>query len=194
MAARRLSLLALLLTATLAAGCADPPNKELHQAQGAIEAARAAGAEQYAKTELAAAVDALRRADAAVGQRDYRLALNHALDSRERAQTAAREAADRKAEARGEVERTLVELTVAMSQAQARLDAAAKARVNRNALREPRATLAAATASVQKAGAAIAAGNYPAAREALSGLKARVEAAIAQMDTATTVRTRPKRR
>jgi hypothetical protein len=67
----------------------DPPDKEIKQAQAAIEAARGAGAGQYAKTEYAAAQDALKRATDAVADRDYRLALNHALDARERAEAAA---------------------------------------------------------------------------------------------------------
>ena len=75
--------------------CGEPPDKEMHQAQGAIDAARAAGADTYAPDEFKAAVDALARAQDAVAQRDYRLALNNALDSRERAQNAARMGADR---------------------------------------------------------------------------------------------------
>ena len=67
----------------------EPPDKEMQQAQGAIDAARAAGADQYAHEEFAAAQEALTHANEAVEQRDYRLALNHALDSRERAQNAA---------------------------------------------------------------------------------------------------------
>ena len=70
-----------------AGGCGEPPSKEMHQAQGAIDAARAAGAERYAADTLAAAVKALAQADLAANQRDYRLALNHALDSRERRRT-----------------------------------------------------------------------------------------------------------
>ena len=80
---------ALLITA-----CGDPPNKEMDQAQGAIDAARAAGADRYAATEYTAATDALKRSQDAVAQRDYRLALNEALNSREHAQNAAREGAD----------------------------------------------------------------------------------------------------
>ena len=53
--ARRLALVILILSAS----CAEPPSKEMNQAQGAIEAARAAGADRFAATELAAAVDAL---------------------------------------------------------------------------------------------------------------------------------------
>src|SRR4029078_2966791 len=82
------------------AACGDPPEKEMQQAQGAIDAARAAGADRYAVEEYTAATEALKNARIAVEQRDYRLALNHALDSLERAQEAARQAADGKAAAR----------------------------------------------------------------------------------------------
>ena len=91
--------LACVLAALLASACTSPPNKEMDQAQGAIDAARAAGAERYAATELAAANTALKNANDAVQQGDYRLALNHALDSREQAQNAARVAADTQGEA-----------------------------------------------------------------------------------------------
>src|SRR5690606_23255882 len=73
-------------------GCAEPPRKEMDQAQGAIDAARAAGADVYAADSLSEAITALTRADEAVAQRDYRQALSHALDARERAQAAARDA------------------------------------------------------------------------------------------------------
>src|SRR5207302_905741 len=61
---------ALLIAALFAAACGDPPDKEMDQAQGAIEAARAAGADRYATTEYAAANDALTRARLAVTGRD----------------------------------------------------------------------------------------------------------------------------
>ena len=46
-----------------------PPNKEMDQAQGAIDAARAAGAERYAATEYTAATEALKNANDAVAGR-----------------------------------------------------------------------------------------------------------------------------
>ena len=91
---RRLLLSLAVVAAMTGAACGDPPDKEMQQAQGAIDAARAAGADQYARDEFTAAEDALKRSHDAVAQRDYRLALNAALDARERAQTAAKEAAD----------------------------------------------------------------------------------------------------
>jgi flagellar hook-basal body complex protein FliE len=107
-----------------AAACASPPQKEMDQAEGAIATARATGAPQYAAAEFTAAEDALRRSHEAVAQRDYRQALNQALDARERAQNAAREAADKKAVARGQAERAITEAELALATAQQRLGAA----------------------------------------------------------------------
>jgi hypothetical protein len=104
-------------------GCAAPPQKEMDQAEGAIATARAAGAVQYAATEFAAAEAALKRSHEAVAQRDYRQSLNYALDARERAQTAAREAADKKAVARGRAERAITAGELALATAQQRLGA-----------------------------------------------------------------------
>ena len=90
--ARRFPLSFAFVAALAATACGDPPEKEMQQAQGAIDAARAAGADQYATDEFTAAQAALKRAHDAVDQRDYRLALNNALDARERAQNAAKQA------------------------------------------------------------------------------------------------------
>ena len=100
--------------------CAEPPNKELDQAQGAIEAARAAGADQFATEEIRAAVDALARAHTAVGQRDYRQALSAALDAKERARDAARTAAERMAQLRSEAERVIESAARAVTVAEQR--------------------------------------------------------------------------
>ncbi|PYQ93511.1 MAG: hypothetical protein DMF96_29615 [Acidobacteria bacterium] len=55
---RRLPLSLAMLAAMAGAACGNPPDKEMQQAQGAIDAARAAGADQYARDEFAAAEDA----------------------------------------------------------------------------------------------------------------------------------------
>ena len=128
----------LLAIVLAAAGCGDPPTKEMNQAQGAIDAARAAGAEQYATDEYKAAVDALRRAQDAVTQRDYRQALNDALDSRERAQNAAREASSQKAQARSQAERLVAEVTTALAAATGRLDTAHAPKCQPKRSRPPR--------------------------------------------------------
>ena len=180
----KLRMSACIVAAVLVAGCGDPPNKEMDQAQGAIDAARAAGADRYASTEYTAATDALKRAQDAVGQRDYRQALNEALDSREHAQNAAREAADTKAQVRGEVERDMAQIAALIAEANTRLNAATRTRVPRRTIDGPRSELAAVDESVQKAGAAMRADDYLAARMELQGVRARIEKAMQALPAA----------
>jgi hypothetical protein len=174
-----------ILTLTLtAAACAEPPNTEMDQAQGALDAARAAGAEQYAPEEYRAAADALKRSQDAVAQSDYRLALNHALDSRERAQNAARLAADGKAQVRGEADRILLEVTGPIVQANARLEAARRARVPRRLLAAPAQEVATISEEVQNAREMLGAGKYLEARDLLQALKLRMQKTMAAIDRA----------
>jgi Domain of unknown function (DUF4398) len=154
----------------VAVSCADPPNKELHQAQGAIDAARAAGADSYATEEFTAAVDALARAEAAVGQRDYRLALSQALDSRERAQNAAKLAASQKAAVRSAAERLLAEVTSAVAVASTRL-AAETSRKPSPAVVALQSAVQNARAALDDAGKALATEDYLEARRRLQGVR-----------------------
>lgn len=125
----RLRPVAAALCAAAAVACSEPPHKEMHEARGAIAAARAAGAQTYAADEYRDAQRALDQSNQAVTDRDYRLALRYALDARERAQDAARAAADRKAEARGNAERALGAAEVVLREAERRLAAARAARM-----------------------------------------------------------------
>jgi Domain of unknown function (DUF4398) len=176
---------AVITIALATAACAEPPNKEMDQAQGALDAARAAGAEQYAREEYRAASDALKRAHDAVAQSDYRLALNNALDSRERAQNAARQAADGKAQVRAEVDRTMREVTGLVVQANARLEAARKARVPRHLVAAPAQDVATVSEEVQKASEMVRSGNYLEARDLLQSLKLRMQKTMGAIDKAT---------
>jgi len=173
-----------LVTALAAAGCGEPPTKEMHQAQGAIDAARAAGAERYAPEEYQAAVDALKHAEDAVAQRDYRLALNHALDSRERAQNSAREAASERAEARSRAERTLAEVTTALAAAAVKLDAAAEAKVPAKSLAAPRDVIVATQRQVQEAGTLLGREDYIGAQKVLADRVPALHAASQEIDRA----------
>jgi hypothetical protein len=165
------------LAGLLCVACAEPPLKEMNQAQGAIDAAKAAGAQQYAAEELKAATDAMQRAEDAVGQRDYRLALNNALDSRERAQMAARNAADGKARARGRAEGRVAEVTTALAAATERLKAAEAARVPKAASAPLAADIRAAQDALQEAGTALGREDYRKAADVLEGHTARLRAA-----------------
>jgi hypothetical protein len=156
----------------------------MDRAQGAIDAARAAGAEQYAPTEYSAATAALSSANDAVAAGDYRLALNHALQSHEYAQNAARATADTKARMRAEVERAVTDVTALVADGETRIAAARRAGVPRRVLTPAVDALAAARASLQKAGEAVAAGDYLAANAALEGVKEGAAKALAGVDAA----------
>jgi uncharacterized membrane protein YgaE (UPF0421/DUF939 family) len=180
-----MSRLAGLLVALLVSACAAPPNKEMDQAQGAIDAARAAGAERYAATTYKAATEALKNANDAVAQGDYRLALNYALESREQAQNAARDAAESRTRLRSEIEKSMAEVAGLLAQASTSLDAARRnARIPRRTLNEIAATIARVNVDVQKAGEAMKAEDYIAAQPAVEGVKERIEKAIAALDAA----------
>jgi hypothetical protein len=186
---RRLA--ALLGALVLCAACSEPPQKELDRAQGAIDAARAAGAERYATPEFTAATGALKEAHDAVEQRDYRLALTKALDASERGQQAARQAADGKARARGDVERTITSVTTSLQQLQAVLKAEA-ARLPAPLLTQARRDAANSQAALQKARSLLDAEQYLDARDALVGLHERIDA---QLKAATEAgKARPVRR
>jgi Domain of unknown function (DUF4398) len=178
MVRRVLPLGTILLSVFLTVACSEPPNKELHQAQGAIDAARAAGAAVYAPEELKGAVDALTRAQDAVGQRDYRLALNHALDSRERAQAAAKRAADERATVRSEAERLLADTAAAVSIATVRLKAAEDTRTPAEGTATLRAAIETARKAIEAAGNALAKEDYLGARQQLQGISRAVAAAV----------------
>src|SRR5207237_5155423 len=62
-AVRRLLITVLLFAA---AGCSEPPQKEIDQAQAAVDLARTGGADTYAAEEYAAAVAGLQKAHASV--------------------------------------------------------------------------------------------------------------------------------
>jgi hypothetical protein len=165
------------LLLVLAAACTSPPNKEMDQAQGAIDAARAAGADRYAPTEYAAATTALKDASDAVAQGDYRLALNHAIDSREQAQNAARVAADTRAKVRGDTERSLAEVNALMTQVNAWIASPAAARTPRTR-RTAQQVVTTSTAVVQKAGSAMQAEDYAGAQKLLTETKERLQEAL----------------
>jgi predicted S18 family serine protease len=190
--ARRL-VLSLALTAAIAGvACGDPPEKEMQQAQGAIDAARAAGADQYARDEFTAAEDALKRARDAVDQRDYRAALNAALDARERAQTAAKEAVNGKATARVEAEKALAAATAALDDARARLKTVENGRATARAVAAARRAIADDESTVQEARTAFDKGDYVASIDKARAAAARLHASTRDLDA--TVPTTGRRR
>jgi hypothetical protein len=179
---RRASLLFVaIVLAAAALGCGgDPPDKEMQQAQGAIDAARAAGAEQYAHDEFTAAEDALKHANDAVNDRDYRQALNYALDSRERAQNAAAMAADGKVAARADADRAINAATGAVNELAQKLKTPDP---SRRAASPPRKGLADGERALQEARAAFGKADYLTARKKAAEASEAVAAASKALDT-----------
>src|SRR5205823_5583629 len=138
-AVRRLLITVLLFAA---AGCSEPPQKEIDQAQAAVDLARTGGADTYAAEEYAAAVAGLQKAHASVDERDYRQALSYAIDARQRAQNALRLAGEGKTNAQRAADAAVRDVSKQVDQLQARLQAAEKARVPTKELRGPRAAIA----------------------------------------------------
>jgi hypothetical protein len=181
---RRVLLALAVLAALAAAACGTPPDKELQQAQNAIDGARAAGADRFSPTEFAAAVDALNKARVAVADRDYRLALNHALDARERAQAATKEATDRKAAARRDAERAIAAAADALTDARTRLKSAEAAHAPTTELLSGRDAIADAEAGVQKTRTAFVAGDFAGATEAANRIAAKLRQISQGLDAA----------
>ncbi|MDQ3071430.1 MAG: hypothetical protein M3R55_17080 [Acidobacteriota bacterium] len=175
---RRLALLLLLPVCLVA--CGEPPLKEFHQAQGAIEAARAAGAEVFAPEELAAADLALKRYGDAVAERDFRQALSHALDARERASAAAQKAAADKATRRGAVERMIVLLATHVERG--RVVANGATRAQDPAAHALRQVIADTERALQNARAALERDDVPSALAVLNGFEARLQEALRPFD------------
>jgi len=194
-------LLVLLCTITcavvLSVACSAPPQKEIDQAQQAIDSARAAGAEQYAPESFAEATAALQQSHEAVNQRDYRLALSRAVDASDRAQEAARAAADNKAKARTQSEAAVNTINTLVLHLQARVKAAEEVRVPSRELAPARQTLRDAEAALQKARTQLAAENYAGATRTVSQLDSEIRSETRVVDAAITLRTArrpPKKR
>ena len=183
----------LVIFSMLASACGDPPEKEMQQAQGAIDAARAAGADEYAQSEFVAAGDSLNHAREAVTERDYRLALSNALDSREHAQTAAKEAADNKARFAERTSRSLNEALAALNDAHAKLKIAESARVPNRTLMAARQAITAADLAVQEARAAFSRGEYKAASNVIEPTLTSLRAATRDLEALTSAPGRRRR-
>jgi len=193
---RRVALVSASLGLLLAVACAEPPTKEMNQAQGALDAAKAAGAEAFAPDEYEAAHAALANSNTAAQQGDYRQALAYALDARERAQEAARRAGDEKARIRAEADRALARAEVLLDQARASLTAARAARVSGPVLAPHVTRIGNAETAIRDARAAMVREDFTAAARAVQGLDVALARSTSEMDAAATARAtrRPARR
>ena len=186
-------LLALFGAIALCAACAEPPQKEIDRAQGAIDAARAAGADSYAAAEFTAATTALQQAHDAVAQRDYRTALSRALTASERAQEAARQAAEARARARADAEVALSAATTSVQQLRSAIAGAEEAKLPSAQLAPFRAAAGRFDTRLQEARTHLDAGRYAEASTALRTVTPDVREQIRRLNELTS-KLRPTRR
>jgi Domain of unknown function (DUF4398) len=166
----------------LATACSEPPQKEIDQAQAAVDLARTGGAEVYAAEEYTAAAAGVQKAHAAVDQRDYRQALSHAIDARQRAQSALRQASEGKGKAQREAEITMAAASTQLTRLEARLAAAEAAKVPKKELRAPRAVLADARKGLQEARTEIGAENYAKAGAIITAVRKNLDEAVQDVE------------
>jgi len=171
----------LVLLALIASGCSQPPQKEIDQAQTALDAAKSAGAEKYASDEYRAASASLQKAHDSVDQRDYRQALNYAIDSRQRSQEATKLAAEGNVRARQEASQLVTDVGVHFSQARTRLQTLDPSGTSKD-LRLLRGMLLEAESSLQDARTQIRAGNYDRVAELVTHVRGIVDQANRLLD------------
>jgi molecular chaperone GrpE (heat shock protein) len=139
-----------LITVGIAA-CVAPPEKERHEAEAAIDAARQVDAAAFAPNELHAAENALKRYDDAVAQRDYRQALSAALEARDLANQASKQAAVHKADVQRQAEQLVADADSLTKVMAARLAGATGPRPTGATAERLRTALRTATPVLQKA-------------------------------------------
>ena len=106
----------LVVAAVLAAGCGEPPTREIQAAEAALERARQAQAELYAPERLREAQAALDGARKLAESRDYRGALSSANAAAERARAAAQAAGAARTLAKSAAEVALAELQAVLDE------------------------------------------------------------------------------
>jgi hypothetical protein len=185
---------AVILASFSIASCGgNPPDKEIQQAQAAVDTARAASADRYAKEDFSASTDALKNAHTAVDARDYRLALNYALESKDRAEAAAKDAADRKATARSNADRALRNAAIELVDVRAKLKSPQAAQKPLRVLNAARSAAADGENHVQEARAAFNREDYPKVLEILAAPAARLRESIRALDAGNASQTKRPR-
>ena len=180
-----------IIASSIVACGGNPPDKEIEQAQAAVDAARAASADRYAKEDFTASTDALKNAHAAVDARDYRLALNYALEAKDRADTAARDAPDRKAAARSNADRALRNAALWLVDIRAKLRTAQGHQPAR-VVNAAKKTAAESESRVQEARAAFDREDYQKVMEILAAPTARLRESLRTLDGDASQSKRPK--
>jgi hypothetical protein len=167
---RRAAFLALVLFA--AAGCDQPPLKEIAAAEAQVDAARKAGADAWAADRIKEADAALAQARRHVQGRDYRAALSAASDAAERARGAIQAVKVAREAARGRTEVAVTDARASLAAADAAHQQALLARVPEAAFEELRTKAVAVRHGLEEVAALLEKDDLQAAADRAEALKA----------------------
>jgi hypothetical protein len=158
----------------LAAGCEQPPTKEITAAEQALAQARTDGADTFAPGQYREAEAAFAEAQRKVQAQDYRGALSSAQDAAEKARAASLAAGSARTLARNAADLAQDEAQIAMDEVAEIRAQAAKQKVPDAAFDELTPRLAEAEAAVQALQKALAGADFQAMQQAAADVKAKV--------------------
>jgi hypothetical protein len=169
--ARLAPVLALCLLAT---ACEQPPSKELAAAEAALAQARADGADAFAPEQFREAQAALADANRKVQAKDYRGGLSSALDASEKSRAASAAAGSARALARSSAELAGSEAQAALDEVAEIRAQATKAKVPDKAFEELLPRVAEAQAAVDAVAKALSDGDVLTAQKLTASLRTSV--------------------
>lgn len=163
-----------LVLCLLPAACEQPPSKEIAAAEAALGQARADKADVFAPEQFREAQAALAEAQRKVQAKDYRGALSSALDAAEKSRAASLAATSARALARSAAELAEGEAQIALDEVAEIRAQAAKAKVPDKAFEDLLPRLSEAQAAVDALAKALGDGDVLTAQKLSTALKTQV--------------------
>lgn len=157
----------------LAAGCDQPPTKEIKAAEAAIEKARAAEAETYVADRFREAQSALDTAQRKLAEKDYRGALSSANEASEKARAAAQGAGPARILAKSAAETKVAEIQAVLEEIGTVRSEASEAKVPDEAFADVASKVDELNAGLAAVNQLLSEGNLLGAQRAAEELKAR---------------------
>src|SRR5262245_50574763 len=158
----------------LASACEQPPAKELAAAEAALAQAKADGADTFAPEQFREAQAALADANSKVQAKDYRGGLSSALDASEKSRAASAAASSARALARSSAELAESEAQAALDEVAEIRAQAVKAKVPDKAFEELLPRVDEAQAAVDAVAKALSAGDVLTAQKLTAAFKTTV--------------------
>jgi len=177
-----LTVVTLLFTLAVMAGCAKVPQEVVDSATAAVEAARAEGADRYLPELFSAAQDSLNAATAEIAAQNSKFALTRNYDRAtallNAALTAANSAKDgvaaKKDEVKAEAENLMTSAQAAVEEVRKLFAKAPKGKEGKEILEQMQTELAGAETAIADAGNAMTSGDFLGARDKVKAASEKV--------------------